>query len=161
MKKQNYTVKNIGAIIFPVLFLFCCQVHTTSAVAADYGSVNKDGAIIRSGPDIKAEALWEVFKGFPLEIVKKQKTWSKIVDFEGATGWISNQFLARTKTLIVKAKNGNLRIGPGINYEEIALVKYGVVFEPLTREGEWFKVQVEDGPTTGWIHKDLIWPGNH
>lgn len=128
-------------------------------MAAEFGSVNKDGAIIRANPDSKAEALWEVFKGFPLEVVKKQKNWVKIIDFEGATGWIASQSLTNTQTVIVKVKTANLRIGPNINYEEIALVKYGVVFEPLTKEGEWFKVKHEDG-ATGWIHHDLVWPSS-
>ena len=145
----------INLVVFCLFTIFFSFEGTV--LAAEFSSVNKNGAIIRSGPDSKAEALWEVFRGFPLEVVQKQKKWAKVIDFEGASGWIASQDLASTKTMIVKVKTATMRIGPSINYEEIALVRYGVVFEPLAKEGEWFKIRHAEG-ATGWIHSDLIWP---
>ncbi|MEW6593602.1 MAG: SH3 domain-containing protein [Thermodesulfobacteriota bacterium] len=127
------------------------------AGAAEYASVARNGANIRSGPGADYEILWEVGKGYPLAILQQQDRWAQVVDFEGARGWIVTLLLSDQKTVIVKGKDINLRVGPGVNYEPVAVVKYGVIFTPLEREGEWVKVRHADG-TVGWLHDSLLWP---
>ncbi|MGV1099611.1 SH3 domain-containing protein [Thiovibrio sp. JS02] len=127
------------------------------AFAAEYVSVLKDGVNVRSGPDTNKEVLWELFKGFPLQVVSRKGKWAQVVDFEGDKGWVFAPLLAKEKTLVVKSDTVNMRVGPGLNYEIVATVKYGVVFTPLEKDGEWVKVQHEDG-TSGWISAKLLWP---
>lgn len=129
----------------------------STATAAEYVSVLKDGVNIRSGPDAKKEILWTVFKGFPLQVTSRQGKWAQVLDFEGDKGWIATELLAKQKTVIVKADTANLRVGAGKDYEIVAEVKHGVVFKPLAKEGYWVKVQHADG-TTGWILGKLLWP---
>jgi SH3-like domain-containing protein len=129
------------------------------ALAAEYVTVNKDGANIRSGPDAKKDLLWEVYKDFPLQVVKRQKEWVQVKDFEGDTGWIFANLLSKTKRVIVKANSVNLRNEPKKDAAMVATVKYGVVFTPLEKKGDWLKVKHEDG-TTGWISKTLVWPSD-
>ncbi len=142
-----------------LLFLFTAFLFltATTAGAAEYASVAKNGANIRSGPGSNYELLWEVGKGYPLRILQQQDKWSEVVDFEGAKGWIITLLLSDQKTVIVKGKDINLRVGPGVNYEPVALVKYGVIFTPLDRDGDWVKVKHADG-TVGWLRDTLIWP---
>jgi SH3-like domain-containing protein len=125
--------------------------------AAEYGSVAKDGVNLRSGPGTDREILWEVFRGFPLQVLGRQGQWAQVVDFEGDKGWIYTPLLAREKTVIIKVNTANMRTGPGTNYPMVATVKYGVVFQPLEKDGEWVKVRHDDG-TTGWIFEKLLWP---
>ncbi len=127
------------------------------ALAVEYGSVLKDGVNIRSGPDTKKEVLWELFKGFPLQVVSRQGKWAQVVDFEGDKGWIYTPLLSKEKTVVVKADTANMRFGPGQNYEIVATVKYGVVFTPLEKDGDWVKVRHQDG-ASGWIFAKLLWP---
>ncbi len=127
------------------------------AMAADYVSVSKDGANIRSGPDSKKDLLWEVFKDFPLQVVKRQKEWVQIKDFEGDQGWIFANLVSKEKRVIVKATTANMRNEPKKDAPVVATVKYGVVFTPVEKKGEWLKVKHEDG-TSGWIVKTLLWP---
>ncbi|MHB1185646.1 MAG: SH3 domain-containing protein [Desulfobulbia bacterium] len=129
----------------------------STATAAEYVSVIKDGVNIRSGPEATKEILWTVFKGFPLQVTSTQGTWAKVVDFEGDTGWIATSLVAKEKTVIVKSETANLRVGAGKDYEIVAAAKRGVVFKPLTTEGDWIKVKHADG-TTGWIFGKLLWP---
>ena len=128
------------------------------SLAAEYVSVTKDGANVRSGPDVKKELLWEVFKDFPLQVVKREKEWVQIKDFEGDSGWIyANLLSSKEKRVIVKANSINMRSEPNKDSPPVATVKYGVVFTPLEKNGEWLKVKHEDG-TLGWISKSLVWP---
>jgi SH3-like domain-containing protein len=141
-----------GLTVCLLLFFF-----TTSVFAAEYISVNKDGVNLRSGPGTNHEILWEVFNDFPLQVIGRKDQWLHTVDFEGDKGWLYAPLAGKKRTVIVKVKLGNMRLGPGTNYENVARVKYGVVFQPEAREGEWVKVRHGDG-TSGWIHKDLLWP---
>jgi SH3-like domain-containing protein len=154
MKKQQTSQKKLwtGLGIFFLAFCFAAQ-----AVAAEYGSVTKDGVNIRSGPDDKAEIYWEVFKDFPLKVLQRKGQWAQIEDFEGDTGWIFGQLLSDKKTVIIKAKKANIRVGPGENFEITASALYGVVFTAGKTEGDWVQISHADG-TKGWIHKTLIWP---
>jgi len=128
-----------------------------AAQAGQFVSVKKDGVNVRSGPNTSDEVLWEVFRGFPLEVLDKKGDWTHVVDFEGDKGWIYTPLLSDEHTVIVKVNTANMRIGPGQNYEIVATVKYGVVFKPIGSDGDWIKVKHADG-TTGWIFKDLLWP---
>jgi SH3-like domain-containing protein len=143
-------IRIIGII---VLSLFMA----TPLMAAEYVSVSKDGVNIRSGPSTKDEVYWEVFKDFPLKVVQRKGDWAKTQDFEGDSGWVYTPLLSKKKTVIVKVKKANLRIGPGKNYEVVASALYGVVFKPGKRDGEWMQVSHSDG-TKGWIHRSLVWP---
>jgi len=136
-------------------------VFVNQASAAEYVSVMKDGVNVRSGPSTDDEVRWEVFKSFPLEILKRDGKWAHCGDFEGDKGWIHSDLLASEKTVIVKKKKVNLRNEPNTepNTRIIAIVKYGVVFIPLTKQGDWLKVRHADN-TEGWVHKDLVWPSD-
>lgn len=129
----------------------------TSSLAANYMTVIKDGVNVRSGPSTKSEVYWEVFKDFPVKVLKKKNGWLKTKDFEGDTGWIYAPLLVNNKKVIVKVKKANLRVGPGKNYEIVATALYGVVFTPGRTDGNWIQVTHSDG-TKGWLHKSLLWP---
>lgn len=150
MKKR---AANLGLAVFLLSFFIAA-----SCLAAEYVSVSKDGVNMRSGPSTDKEILWEVFKDFPLQVIGRQGKWVQTIDFEGDKGWIYAPLIANKKTVIVKVNLANMRLGPGTNYEVVARVKYGVVFTPVEREGDWVKVKHEDG-TSGWLFDELIWPG--
>ena len=140
-------------LIIPLFIVF----YSSTSFAAQYVSIKKDGVNIRFGPGTKEEILWEVFKDFPLKVLQKKGKWTQTVDFEGDKGWVYSQLLSNKKTVIVRVKTANMRLGPGKNYEIVASVKYGVVFKLGKVEGDWVQVSHEDG-TKGWLFKNLVWP---
>jgi len=140
-----------------VLAITACLAAPT--FAAEFVSVKKDGVNIRSGPGTNMEILWEVFKDYPLKVVSHRAKWAQVVDFEGDQGWVYSPLLSQAKTVIVKVKTANMRVGPGKDYEILATVKYGVVFKLVDQEGNWMKVLHDDG-TSGWIYSKLVWPAD-
>lgn len=153
------STSNLKKILGLTIFLFLCVVSV--AHAAEYASIKKDGVNVRSGPSTSNEVRWEVFKGFPMEILKRDGEWANCRDYEGDSGWIHKDLLSKNKTVIVKKKKVNLRNVPntGNNSKIIAIVKYGVVFDVLDKRGDWLRVKHADG-TKGWIYNTLIWPAN-
>ena len=97
--------------------------------------------------------------GYPLEILKHEGKWAQCQDFEGDRGWIHTDLLNSGKTVIVRKKMVNMRGGAGKSYETVATVKYGVIFTPLEKDGDWLKIKHEDG-TEGWIFNSLVWPAD-
>ena len=157
MKIHHIRFAQLATTVLAALAFSVCIAAPTSA--AEFVSVKKDGVNIRSGPSTNQEILWEVFKDYPLKVVKRQAKWAMVSDFEGDQGWIYSPLLSQQKTVIVQVKTANMRVGPGKNYEIKATVKYGVVFKPLSQEGDWVNVVHEDG-TNGWIYRNLLWPSN-
>jgi len=130
-----------------------------AAAAAEYVSIQREKVNIRSGPSTDHEILWKIFHGFPLQVTERRGKWARVVDFEGDRGWIFTPLLSKDKRVIVRVNTANMRTGPGTNYEVMATVRYGVIFEPVERRRDWIKVKHADG-TTGWISEQLLWPAD-
>lgn len=129
--------------------------------AGRYVSAAKNGIYVLAGPATSAEDLWEVFDGFPLMVKKRQGAWLQVTDFEGDTGWIQDSLVKADKSVIVNKKRINLRQDPNAdtNNPIIANVKYGVIFTPLEKNGDWLRVRYDD-KTEGWLNKELVWPSD-
>jgi len=128
----------------------------TTAWAAEYMSVAKDGINLRSGPDIKSDALYQLPAGYPLEVVERKGPWLKVTDYEGDKGWIQETMVNKTPHVIVKVKDGKVRSGPGANEKVVGNVVKDVIFTKVEQKGDWIKISHPD--LTGWIKKDLVWP---
>lgn len=131
------------------------------ASSGEYVIAAKDGVNVLANPATDAEVRWEIFNRFPLMVKKRQGQWLQVGDFEGDTGWIHQSQVSGEKSVIVCKKRINLRQEP--NNEPgnpiIAVVRYGVVFTPIEKKGDWLKVRYDDN-TEGWLTKDLVWPAN-
>lgn len=131
------------------------------AAADRYASVAKDGVFVRANPSSDAEMRWEIFARFPLQIKKRQGEWLQVSDFEGDTGWIHESLVTAEKSVIVRKKKIQLREDPNNdpNNPIVANVKYGVIFTPVEKNGEWLKVSHVD-KIEGWLNKDSVWPSD-
>lgn len=119
-------------------------------------SIANEKVNLRSGPGKKYSVLWELGKGFPLQIVSSKGNWLKVTDFEKDTGWIYKKLITDKRHLIVKKKRVNIRNKPGENSNIIGKANYGVVFRTLETKKGWAKIKHENG-LTGWIKRDLLW----
>lgn len=128
----------------------------TTAAAAEYVSISKDGVNLRSGPDTKYSIIYELPEGYPLKVVSKQGEWLKVSDFENDQGWVYAPLVTNAKYVIVVVENGNVRSGPGVNYDKVGTVVKEVVLKHAGSQGDWIKF--EHPQLTGWIHRKLVWP---
>jgi len=134
---------------------------TAPVVRAEMVSVNGDGVNMRSGPSTGNAVLWELGRGFPLQVLVRKGEWLKVADFEGDEGWIHESVVSRKPHLVVKVKGNpgqrvNVRSGPGTNYRVVGQANHGVVFETLEQSKGWAKVRHEKG-LTGWVKRNLLW----
>ena len=153
MKTRTFKTFFLSAVALFILSL------SVAGHAAEYVSVKNDAVNIRSGPSTKNNVIWQVFESFPLEVIKREGKWAKVVDFEGDEGWIYETLISSKKSVIVNVETANMRSGPSTQETITATVKKGVVFTPLEMKGDWMKVRYKN-EITGWMHNSLLWPAN-
>jgi len=119
-------------------------------------AVAGDWINMRSGPGQFYPVLWQLDRGHPLKVLKKQRTWLHVEDFEGDKGWIAARLTSHTPHMIVRAKIVNIRSKPSTNATIIAKAEHGTVFRTLLHQEGWVKVQHQQG-IVGWVAKHLLW----
>jgi len=135
---------------------FSVLIPVSGVLAAERMSVKVGLANVRSGPSKTSEVAWQVTKYHPFKILKKKGVWYECKDFEGDTGWLYKDLLAKTATVITLKENCNIRSGPGSDNHILFIVDREVPLKVLKRKGRWLKIEHEDGDQ-GWIHASLVW----
>lgn len=143
--------------IGPVLvFLMALLSFPGLAPGAERYAISAPIANIRSGPGTNFDVIWKVERYYPVLVLERQGNWCKIEDFEGDKGWLHDSLLDRTKTVIVKNNNCNVRSGPGTDFPVVFRAKQGVPFKCLKTQGGWLNIEHADSDT-GWIYHTLTW----
>lgn len=121
--------------------------------------VNVTEANLRTGPGIKYDKSWEVFKYMPFEKITKKGNWYKVRDVDGDVHWIYKKLVTGSfQCAVVKKDKSNIRSGPGTKYSKKFLspaIKYDA-FKVLKKQKSWVNVIDEFGDT-GWIYRNLVW----
>lgn len=127
-----------------------------TASGAERFAVSGAIANIRSGPGTDFDVIWKVERFYPINVLEKKGRWYKFEDFEGDKGWIHNSLLNKTRTIVVKKNNCNVRSGPGTAFPVVFRARQGVPFKCLKTKGAWINIEHADGDA-GWIHRSLTW----
>ena len=127
------------------------------AVAANFRSVGDNPAVLYDAPSEKANKLYVLTPGYPLEIVVSLEHWSKVRDPSGELSWIENQDFGDTPTLMVNVPLADIRAAPDDNAPLVFQAEHGVVLDllELTNNG-WARVKHRDGQT-GYLKVDQVW----
>lgn len=128
----------------------------SSALAQNMVSVKGSVLNMRAGPGTHTEVLWELQRGYPLQVIKRQNRWLQVKDFEGDTGWVARSLTGNTPHHVVKSPTANVRSGPGTQHRIVGKAEYGEVVRTREKRGRWVRVERE-GASNGWIAKSLLW----
>lgn len=139
----------------------CMAALSTSALvqaqpAQQMVSVSGTTLNMRSGPGTNAPVLWELKKGYPLQITQRKGGWVQVRDFEGDTGWVARSLTGQAPHHVVKAKVANIRSGPGTQHSVVGKADYGDLLRTREKRADWVRVERAEGPG-GWIAKTLLW----
>ncbi len=147
--------------LFLVLLLLCTLLLAPSAPAhaqkkAEMVSVDRELVRLRAGAGTHHDALWELTRGYPLQVLQRQGSWLQVQDFEKDTGWIYRPLVARNKPhVIVTGKTVNLRGTASARGAVVGKASYGDVLRALGRRGDWVHVETSQGKA--WISRALVW----
>lgn len=128
-----------------------------SAFAAGMVSIGAELVNMRSGPGTEFAVVWELGKGYPLEVIEEKGEWLKVRDFQGDGGWVQKDMVSSQPYLIVKKRIVNVRSGPGEKFRIVRQAQTGVVFRNVESKGDWVKVLHEEEGVSGWVLRSLLW----
>ena len=129
---------------------------STAAQAQTMVSVKGSTLNMREGPGTHTAVLWELKRGYPLQITERKGSWLRVRDFEGDTGWVARSLTGNTPHHVVKSKVANLRAGPGTQHRIVGRLEYGELLRTREKRADWVRVERSEG-VSGWIAKRLLW----
>ena len=127
-----------------------------SAHALDFRSVAEPAAILYDAPSLKAQKLYILSQGYPVEIVVKLEGWSKVRDDTGEFAWVENAHLSERRTVMVKVAGAEIRQAANENAAVVFTADKSVFLELLELTAGWAKVRHNDG-ATGFVKISQIW----
>ncbi|NOZ41922.1 MAG: hypothetical protein GXP02_01955 [Alphaproteobacteria bacterium] len=121
-----------------------------------YVSLAKNTVNVRTGPDGKYPIIW-IFKkaGLPIKVIAEYKDWRKIVDSEGATGWIWGPLLSSRRTGLIIARRQPLLKNPGRNQPVAVIAEAGVIGKIRRCDHGWCELEVNG--FSGWLRQSRFW----
>ncbi|MDM7949902.1 SH3 domain-containing protein [Hydrogenophaga sp.] len=151
-KAHTQTIATLLAWCTIALASTLAQAQPASQMVSVKGSILN----MRSGPGTQNTILWELQKGYPLQVTQRKNRWLKVKDFEGDSGWVAASLTGRTPHHIVKVNNANVRSGPGTQHRIVSKATYGELMRTREKRDGWVRVERNEGKS-GWISKKLLW----
>lgn len=138
------------------LALFVGLGTVTVAAALDYRSVG-EAALLYDAPSQKAQPLFAIARGTPVELVLVVEAWAKVRDPKGDLAWIEKRLLADKRSLMVRADRAQVRTSADDTAAILFEAEKDVLLE-LVEAGPpgWAKVRHRDGPQ-GYVKAGMVW----
>jgi SH3-like domain-containing protein len=129
---------------------------SANAAALEFKSVTEPAAILYDAPSTKAQKLFVLSQGYPVEVVVKLEGWSKVRDDTGEFAWIENSRLSERHTVMVKVSSAEARQAANESSPVVFTAEKNVFLELVDSAVGWAKVRHNDG-VTGFIKVSQLW----
>ncbi|MDR3067740.1 MULTISPECIES: SH3 domain-containing protein [Comamonas] len=135
----------LGALLLPAL-----------AHAQEFVSIKGKTVNVREQPNTRSATLWELSRGYPLQVTQRKGQWLRVKDYESTLGWVHAPLTSKSPHMVVTARTANLRSGPGLKHNRVGKLEQHEVLQTLKKQGSWAQVQRSNGQS-GWVAKNLVW----
>jgi len=129
---------------------------SANAAALEFKSVTEPAAILYDAPSTKAQKLFVLSQGYPVEVVVKLEGWTKVRDDTGEFAWIENSRLSERHTVMVKVSSAEARQAANESSPVVFTAEKSVFLELVDLAAGWAKVRHNDG-ATGFIKVSQLW----
>jgi len=127
------------------------------AAALEFKSVSENAAVLYDAPSAKANKLYIVNHGYPVEVVVVVEGWVKVRDISGDLTWIESKNLTDRRTVIVKAPLAQVRQSADDNAPVVFQAQQNVILDLVEATGGgWLRVRHRDGQT-GFVKASQVW----
>ena len=119
-------------------------------------SMKASEANIRRGPSLTHRVDW-VFRhqGLPLIVTAEYGHWRRVMDRDGAGGWVHYAMLSGTRTVIVDVDMAELRAQPNELAPIKAEAERGVIARLEDCSAKWCEIRADGAK--GWVHEGDLW----
>jgi uncharacterized protein YgiM (DUF1202 family) len=121
---------------------------------------------VRSGPGTRYKIIAEIKADTRVNVAGQQGEWLRVVSKHGRPpGYIDHRFAkpAGPETVSVRSRNPRgiyettadiqVREGPGLHYRSVATIREKTEVRVVGAEGDWLKVQSQQGNPPGYIER--------
>ena len=167
---ENLYLKTYPILVFAFLIFFVCIAYipsTSSNVSIGkfsslpiprFISLKTEPVYMRRGPGIRYPILWVYQKkSLPLEIIEEFNTWRKVIDPDGAEGWIHQSMLTGKRSGLVINDLAELYKGSNSRSEIMAKIERSVVLTIVSCPQKVDFCNVRYNDLKGWIKKNNLW----
>ncbi len=159
---MKHVTSNIGAWLLAALLAgqaFAQQKTIgpeTSLPLPRFVSVKANQGNVRRGPSMSHRIDW-VFqrRNMPVQVVAEYGHWRRVVDRDGAGGWMHYSLLSGTRTVIIETDFTSLYRQPDPNTNIVAYAEIGVIAYLEECANGWCEVRA-DGKR-GWVKAHNLW----
>ena len=136
--------------------LAACLLAAGQVWAIDYRSVSVDAAILYDAPSTRAQKLFILGQGYPVEVLVTLEGWAKVRDAGGELAWIESGQLSTRRMLMVKVARAQVRAAPDEGAPVVFEAEQDVVLEFLEMVGNFARVRHPDG-ASGYVRVTQVW----
>jgi SH3-like domain-containing protein len=126
------------------------------AAALEFRSVAPKAAVLYDAPSARANKMFVLGKGYPVELLVTLEGWYKVRDATGELAWIEAKDLSSVRTLAVKVARADVRAAAQDDAPIVFQAEQDVLLELLELTGAFARVRHSDGET-GYIRIDQVW----
>ena len=128
-------------------------------VFANMASIGKENVNVRSAPNLRADVLFQIHFGYPVEVEKTKGSWVRIKDWDNKTGWVYRPLInQKVQTALIIPERVNIRKGPGLQYGIVNHGESGEVYKIFGEKGNWVKIGYYlENEVIGWVRSDMVW----
>lgn len=121
-----------------------------------YVSLRSNEINVRRGPGLDYRKDW-VFRraSLPVRVVDEYGDWRRIVDSDGAGGWVYHSLLSGRRTVLVTSPMATLRDRPVETAVPVAQAEQGVVARLDECQPRWCRIGI--GGVEGWVLREALW----
>jgi SH3-like domain-containing protein len=121
-----------------------------------YVSLKTSEGNVRRGPSLSHRIDWILkLRNMPLQVVAEHGHWRKVLDFEGAGGWIHYSLLSGGRTVMIVQDHVDLRNQPTAEALTTARLERNVLARLLSCKPDWCRLS--SAGYKGWAPKTALW----
>ena len=149
-------VFSIFIFAIPVMAVNAKRGPVTNLPIPRFVSLKASEGNVRRGPSLTHRVDWILkLRNMPLKVVAEHGHWRKVLDFEGAGGWIHYSLLSGARTILVQQDSVDILNHPVPNTLINAKLERNVLAWVTACELQWCEISA-DG-YKGWAPKAALW----
>ncbi len=146
--------------ILVFIFLFETESFATEKIIETnyFASLRSGETNIRSGPGQNYPIKFTFkIKAIPMKVISEYDNWNEVRDYQGQTGWVSQNLLTKKRTLMVRISE------PSVNMYNKSSAKSKIIFklennvigDYLGCSNNWCQIKING--KKGWVEKSHLW----